>query len=155
MADEFVDDSFGTRSSEFIFVEAVPDGIAVLPQALWIGVRPGYGPEGQRLPEPAIWVQYQQRYMNSRLTGLVAISPESWDKIDAAVRWRLAEWKGGDEDEESTDVGDDPDCGTADLPAAPSPQSEGQLELPFPPPYLSRLWQLEVMHPDNGPALRS
>lgn len=92
MADEFLDDD-GSLSSDFIFVEEVPDGTHMLPQALWTGVRPGYGPDGERLPEPTVWVQYQERYMNSSLTGPVAMSTESWDKLNEAVQWRVAEWK--------------------------------------------------------------
>lgn len=92
MPDEFLADDYGL-SSDFQFVEEFPDEVPAFPQALWFGVRPGYGTDDQRLPEPTIWVQYQGRYMNSQLDGMVAISPRGWDKLDEAVRWRLAAWK--------------------------------------------------------------
>jgi hypothetical protein len=92
MSDEYVDDD-GTLSCDIVFAEQVPEDMPILAQALWIGVRPGYGEDGKRLPEPTIWVQYQQRHMASSLTGCVAISPESWDKINEAVQWRVAEWR--------------------------------------------------------------
>lgn len=130
MPDEFVDDD-GYLSSDFTFTEGVPDEVPVRPQALWIGVRPGFGEAGERLAEPTIWVQYQERYMNSPLTGLVALSPESWEAVNKAVQWRVAVWRGinAPQNVPAADPGTDHLRDTGDTDRA---SQYAQPELPFP-----------------------
>jgi hypothetical protein len=79
----------GGLSSDFIFVNGVPDGIDHTPEAMWIGVRRGFGPDGEQMEEPSVWIQHQEEYMNGPLTGFIAMSPDQWRDIVKAVEWRL------------------------------------------------------------------
>lgn len=147
MPEELVDDT-GTLSSDIVFSEDAPDGIPVLAQALWFGVRPGYDGNGRRLAEPTIWVQYQERHMASQLTGMVAVSPESWDRINEAVQWRIAEWRRISEDEHGAHP--DGDAAAGSIPA------EGMLASGEPRQAGGDTGNGgEVMHPDHGTSSRS
>jgi hypothetical protein len=90
--EELVDD--GGLSSDFTFVEEAPDRTEVVPQALWVGVRRGFSPDGRQVEEPTVWVVYQERY---GLTGCVAFSPEGWRALNRAVEWRLQHFEVGEE----------------------------------------------------------
>lgn len=77
----------GFKSSDFIVVEAGEH-----PQALWVGVRRVYyGTELSR--EPVVQVCLQDTYMSGSLRGPVFITPQVWDELAEAVRWRLAAGK--------------------------------------------------------------
>jgi hypothetical protein len=79
----------GGLSSDFTYIDSVPDGMDILPGAVWIGVRRGFGPDGRQVAEPAVWLSFQDRYMDSELTHGLAISPEMWRELNRAVEWRL------------------------------------------------------------------
>jgi hypothetical protein len=84
----------GGLSSEFIYVDSVPDDVDVIPQVLWVGVRPGYDTAASKqLSEPTIWVQYQERYMAGPLTGYLALSPAAWHELNRTVNARLRAWR--------------------------------------------------------------
>lgn len=81
-------DDDGCPSSDFIAVE---DPHADGQQALWIGVRPIW--YGDRRGEVMVQICYQQHHMAGPLAGPVWLSPETWDQVDKAVRWRLRRYK--------------------------------------------------------------
>lgn len=60
-------------------------------QALWVRVGPVYF-NHEIYDEPGIWIEYQERYMDSDLRGPVLISAETWDELDKYVRRRLAKF---------------------------------------------------------------
>lgn len=71
-----------------IAVEAIPDGIDATPQALWVRVGPVYDIEGER-PEPGVWIEYQESYLGSGMSGPVLLTPATWRELAAAVETRL------------------------------------------------------------------
>lgn len=79
-------DDDGFPSSDFIAYEE-PDSSGHR-QALWVGVRKvWYGPDVS--DKPMVQVCYQDEYMGSSLQGPVFLTPDTWDNLCAAVRWRL------------------------------------------------------------------
>jgi len=85
-------DDDGMPSGDFIAVEEPdPEGHK---QALWIGVRPVFhGSTPSR--EPMIQICYQEEYEGSSLAGPVWITPETWEEISRAVRWRVKHHRAG------------------------------------------------------------
>ena len=45
---------------------------------------------GQQGKEPGIWIDYQEAYGNSPLSGPVLLTPEVWRQLNRAVEHRLA-----------------------------------------------------------------
>lgn len=77
--------------AEVIAVEEADD-----PQALWFRVGQVYDGDTLR-KEPGIWINYQERYMASGLSGPVLLTPAVWRELVAAVDARLRRrraWRG-------------------------------------------------------------
>lgn len=83
-------------------------------QAFWIRVGPVFTEQGIA-EKPGIWVEYQEKYMNSPLRNTMLLSPEVWDALDKKVRQAIAEFqKDAYQATEASDAnpsGGSPGCG--------------------------------------------
>jgi DUF1009 family protein len=61
-------------------------------QSLWVRVGMVYD-EGEIRDEPGVWIQYQERHMDSRMEGPVLLTPEVWRALAVEVEGRLVEWE--------------------------------------------------------------
>ena len=59
--------------------------------AMWIRVGPIYDGDTIR-DQPGVWIEYQDRYINSDLRGPVLLSIEVWNELDKAVKSRIAKF---------------------------------------------------------------
>jgi hypothetical protein len=64
-------------------------------QGLWFRVGPVF--RGDHVADdPGVWIEYQEEYMGSPMTGPVLLTPEIWCRLAGAIRRRLGEWEGCD-----------------------------------------------------------
>jgi len=76
---------------QFIIVEAddgASVGIDINRQALWVRVGPVFD-NGNERDEPGIWINYQESYLDSSLTGPVLLTPRAWQQLVELVAKRL------------------------------------------------------------------
>lgn len=60
-------------------------------QALWVRVGPVFYGTSEPHPLPRVWIEYQQEYQGSALSGSVMLDPDVWRELTAAINNRLEE----------------------------------------------------------------
>jgi hypothetical protein len=61
-------------------------------QRLWIRVGPVF--HGSKMhKQPGIWIEYQEKSMQSNLRGPVLLSPSVWRRLNKAVERKITEWR--------------------------------------------------------------
>ena len=60
-------------------------------QALWVRVGPVFFGTSEPDPTPRVWIEYQQEYMKSGLSGSVMIDPAVWRQLAEAINSMLEE----------------------------------------------------------------